>query len=260
MKKFLKDIKRYWPYTYYSAKCDLKSEVASSYLNWLWWILDPLFYMMVYIFIALVVFNRTEPYFPVYVFLGLTVWNYFSKNATASVTLVRSNKAIVTKVYIPRYMLILQRMSVNFFKMAISFVLVVILMIIYRVPVSLYILYFFPILVILELITFGVCTILLHYGVFLDDLSNITTVLLRLLMYLSGIFYSVRTRVPQPYNKYLLYGNPVAFCMDAMRETVLYGRLPDLKAMAVWVILGLILSAIGVRLIYRYENTYAKVM
>lgn len=260
MKRFLKDIKRYWPYTYYSAKCDLKSEVASSYLNWLWWILDPLFYMMVYIFIALVVFERSEPYFPVFVFLGYTIWSNFSKNATASVTLVKANKAIVTKVYIPRYMLILQRMSVNFFKMAISFSLVVVLMMVYRVHVTFLVFYFIPVLVILELVTFGVSTILLHYGVFMDDLSNITTVLLRLIMYLSGIFYSVRTRVPHPFNEYLLYGNPVAFCMDTMRETVLYNRPPDLVAMLVWIVLGLLLSAVGVRLIYRYENTYAKVM
>lgn len=50
--KFFKDIKKYWSYTVRSAKAELKSEVASSYLSWLWWILDPLLFMMVYTFIA----------------------------------------------------------------------------------------------------------------------------------------------------------------------------------------------------------------
>ena len=43
--RFVKDIKKYWTYAIYSAKAELKSEVASSYLNWLWWILDPLLFM-----------------------------------------------------------------------------------------------------------------------------------------------------------------------------------------------------------------------
>ena len=33
-------MKKYWKYAIYSSKAQLKSEIANSYLNWLWWILD----------------------------------------------------------------------------------------------------------------------------------------------------------------------------------------------------------------------------
>ena len=36
MLKFLKNIKKYYKYAIRSAKAELKSEVADSYLNWLW--------------------------------------------------------------------------------------------------------------------------------------------------------------------------------------------------------------------------------
>lgn len=258
--RFIKDIKRYWPYVNYSAVCELKSEVASSYLNWLWWILDPLFFMLVYVFIALVVFRKSEPYFPVYVFLGLTLWYFFSKNITASVTLVKSNKNIVTKVYIPRFMLVLQKMLTNFIKMSISFVIIFFMMLVYKVPLSLNIFYCLPILFVVIVVTFGFSTIVLHFGVFVDDLSNLITVVLRLFMYLSGIFYNVRTSVPAPYYKVILYANPMAFCIDAIRDSVLYSKSPDLAILAIWLIIGALLSAIGVIMIYRYENTYAKVI
>ena len=78
--------------------------------------------------------------------------------------------------------------------------------------------------------------------------------------YLSGIFYSVRTRVPTPFNLLLVYGNPVAYCMDSVREAALYQRTPNLYFLVFWLAGGFILSAIGLRLIYRYENSYAKVM
>lgn len=42
MAKLIEDVKKYHKYTVYAAKSELKSEVSTSYLNWLWWILDPL--------------------------------------------------------------------------------------------------------------------------------------------------------------------------------------------------------------------------
>ena len=260
MIKFIKDIKKYYAYMVRAAKCDLKSEVANSRLNWLWWILDPLLFMLVYMFIALVVFKRSEPYFPVFVFIGLTVWNFFSKNVSASVTLVRRNKSIVTKVYIPKSILIVQRMLVNFFKMLVSFGLAAILMVIYQVPLSFHYLQAIPVLIVLWTVTFGVCTVFLHFGVFVDDLANIITVVLRMALYLSGIFYSIRTRVPEPYNMLLLKGNPVAYCMDAMRGALLEQRAPSYLVLGVWMAGGVLLSILGMWLINKYENGYAKVI
>ena len=48
VKKFWGDVKNYWQYTVYAAKTDLKAEVANSYLNRLWWLLEPFFNMLVY--------------------------------------------------------------------------------------------------------------------------------------------------------------------------------------------------------------------
>src|SRR5699024_9189053 len=124
IRRFREDLKKYWKYTRYAAKSQLKSEVASSYLNWLWWILDPLLFMLVYTFIALVVFKKSVEYFPVFVFIGLTCWNFFNKCVLGSVKVVKNNRQIVTKVYIPKFLLVVQKMLVNGFKMVISFALV----------------------------------------------------------------------------------------------------------------------------------------
>ncbi|HHW36523.1 MAG TPA: ABC transporter permease [Bacillales bacterium] len=259
MKRFINDFKRYWPYINYSAICDLKSEVADSYLNWLWWIIEPICFMLIYVFIGNVVFRKSEPYFPVFVFIGITLWNFFSKTITASTTLVKSNKNIIKKVYIPCFMLVIERMLANFYKMCISFVLIIIFMLFYRVPFSFNVLYLLPLIIIIVLISFGLGTILLHFGVFMDDLSNLITVILRLLMYMSGIFYSISNRVPTPFNKYLLLLNPIAYSIDATREALLYLNSPNILTITVWFLIGIIISTFGIGLVYHYENSYAKV-
>ena len=136
MKKFIKNIKKYKSYMMYSAKATLKSEVAGSRLNWLWWILDPFFFMLVYTFVALVVYGKSEPYFPLFVFIGLNLWNYFSKTVTKSVKAVKSCKGMISKVYLPKYILVLTTMLVNLFKMLVAFSLVVVMVPMYHVPIT----------------------------------------------------------------------------------------------------------------------------
>lgn len=260
MKQFIIDIKKYYKYTVFSAKSDLKAEVASSYLNWLWWILDPLLFMMVYTFIAVIVFRSTKEYFPIFVFVGLTLWNFFNKCVLGSVKMVRNNSAIVSKVYIPKFILIMQRMMVNGFKMMVSFLLVVIMMVIYKVPVSWNILYMVPIMMVMFLVTFGISCIVLHFGVFVDDLYNVMTVVLRLMFYMSGIFYSIEDRVGEPLRSILLKCNPVSMLIESARLSMVYSSAPYRKMIILWGIIGVVLSVIGIKTIYKYENSYVKVM
>ena len=48
---------------------------------------------------------------------------------------------------------------------------------------------------VLMVVTFGISTILLHFGIFVEDLFNVTNIVLKLLFYLSGVFYSIGTRI-----------------------------------------------------------------
>ena len=84
LKKVAAHIKRYNPYSMYAAKSELKGEVGSSYLTWMWWILDPVLFMLVYVFITVVVFKSQGEYLPVVVIIGLTVWNFFNKTVMVS--------------------------------------------------------------------------------------------------------------------------------------------------------------------------------
>lgn len=260
MKRLLRDLKKYRWYLLYSAKSELRAEVAGSYLNWLWWILDPLLFMLVYTFVVRVVFTAKEQYFAAFVLIGLTAWNFFNKSVQGSVNVIRKNKSVVSKIYLPKYLLVLTNMMVLAFKMAISFVLIFVLMLILRVPFTGYILHAVPILLVLLVVTFGISTIFMHFGVFVRDLYNVTALLLRLIFYMTGVFYSIPLRVPAPYGTILLRINPLAFLTESLRGALLYGAAPDYLLLGVWFVIGLALTAIGITTVYRYENSYAKVI
>lgn len=260
MRRFIKDMRRYLPYTKYATKSGLKSEVASSHLSWLWWILDPILFMLVYWFIFMVIFGQKKEYFHIFVFVGLSMWNLFNKTVAGSVRIVSANRSVVTKVYIPKYFLILILLCQNLFKMLISFGIVVVMMIWSRVPVSYNVIYVIPILADLVLVTFGVSTILAHFGVFFDDLKNLTNVGLRILFYMSGIFYVISERVGAAISTLLLKVNPIGFLIDACREALVYCHTPHRRLILLWFVVGAVLSAIGIVTIYKNENNYVKVI
>ena len=257
IKRFSADIKKYFNYSIVAAKAQLKSEVASSYLNWIWWVLDPLCFMLIYTFIFGYVFGAKEQYFPVYIFVGLTMWDFFNRTLLQSIKIVKTNKAVVSKVYFPKYILVLTRMWVNGFKMLISFCLVVVMMFIWHIPISWNVVFLVPILVTLILFTFGCACFLLHFGVYVEDLSNVTAILLRLLFYATGIFYNIETRIAN-WGTLLNQVNPIAFFISSFRKSLIYQTTPDLKLLLGWFAFSLLLAFLGIRKIYKEENSYVK--
>lgn len=260
MNKVLAHLKRYNPYAMYAAKSGLKSEVANSYLSWIWWILDPLFFMVIYTFIVQIVFQTQQPYLPVFVFIGLLIWNFFSKSVNTSVNIIAASKGIVRKIYIPKYMLVLTKMYINAAKLAISYLLLFVLATVFQVTFTWNILYTIPLILLTFLFTFGFSTMAAHFGVFISDLANVMQIVLRLMFYMSGIFFSVSQRIPEMYAAIMLRINPVAYIIEDFRNVFLYGRGLTWDIFIYWAVISLILTVVAIRTIYKHENTYAKVI
>ena len=85
-------IKKYLSYSVVAAKAQLESEVANSYLNWLWWIIEPLCMMFVYAFIFGTVFNIKEKNHALFIFIGLMMYDFFSRSVKSSIKIVKRNK------------------------------------------------------------------------------------------------------------------------------------------------------------------------
>ena len=257
IKRLAQDVRKYFRYSIISAVSSLKAEVANSYLNWFWWILDPICFMLIYTFIFGYVFDSKEQYFPVFVFIGISMWDFTNKTLLASVKIIKLNKSIVSRVYFPKYILLLSKIWINGFKMMISFGVVAVLMVLYRIPLSWNVLFVVPILLILGLFTFGCTCFLMHYGVYVEDLSNVLNVVLRFVFYATGIFYNVATRIPE-YGDLLSKMNPIAFLISAMRRSLIFGQMPNVKLLLAWLIISALLAMAGVRKVYKEENSYVK--
>lgn len=258
--RFFKDLCKYFDYLIFATRSQLKAEVTNSYLDWIWWILEPFCNMVIYTIIFGYVFNAAEEHFMLFIFIGITIWNFFARTLNGSVKIVKANKGIISKVYIPKHMLLIKLMFINAFKMLVSLGLVFIMLIVYRIPISGYVFLVIPILMILFILTYGIACFLVHFGVYIEDLSNVVSIVLTMVMYFTGIFYSISKRFPKPYGEIFLKYNPVAFLIDATREAILYSSSVSFIGLLGWLGVSIIIAVLGTKLIYKKENNYVKVI
>ena len=57
-----------------------------------------------------------------------------------------------------------------------------------------------------------------------------------------------------------MHANPMALVLSSLRKVILHQVTPDLHWLLIWFILGIIISALGIRKVYKNENSYVKVI
>lgn len=112
----------------------------------------------------------------------------------------------------------------------------------------------------LVVITFACSTIMLHFGVFVEDLLNVITIVLQLGFYISGIFYSIENKLDGILGELLIKCNPIALIICDLRRVLIYNQDPHWVALLAWFVVGIVISVIGIRTIYKHENSYVKVI
>lgn len=261
LRKFFCDTTKYHGYAVTKAKTDLKTEVANSYLGCLWWFLDPLFFMLVYAFVSVVVFKASEPYFAAFIFIGCTTFKLFDRTIKTSTKLISSNRTIIKNIYIPKTVMLLSSLYLNCFVSFISFTLVFISMYFYGVPLTYHCWQFVPLAALLVSLCYGMGMIFMHCGVFVEDLYNVINIALTLMMYVSGVFFSIPNRITnEVLRTCMLDLNPIAFIIEQMRAALLYGGNLDVNVYLIWLVISVVVNVLGIWLVYRHENAYVKMM
>ena len=101
------DLKKYSNYIIYATKATLKGELDGSRIGWIWWILEPVIFMLIYMFVFSVVFQRTTEYLVAFIFIGISIWRFFNGTVQNSVQLIKRNRNVISKVYLPKFALVL---------------------------------------------------------------------------------------------------------------------------------------------------------
>ncbi len=237
-------------------KKDIKLKYRRSYLGIVWTLLEPILTTIVLTLVFSGIFNRGTESFPVYILGGRLIYGYFSTTTKQAMKSIRSNSAMIKKVYVPKYIYPLSSVLSGYVTFAISLIVLVLAMLIFKVPITIYFLgSIYPLIMIL-IMTLGVSMILSTMNVFFRDLEYLWGVILMLIMYSSAIFYDVSTMIAKnPDRVWIFKFNPLYAIIINFRNAI-FGLPLDKFAMVYSAAFSFGTLLIGVYMFYKKQDKF----
>ncbi len=231
---------------------EIRRKYVGSKLGILWSVLNPLLMMVTMTLIFSFMFRRSIENFPLYYLAGSIMWTLFSEVTNTAMTSLLDNKMLLMRTKLPLHTFVLSRAYTALTNFLYTLVPFVLLLIIYRIRPSLSML-LFPLDVLLTMImSVGISYILSILYVYFKDIKYLYGVFLRILMYLTALFYPVSS-LPKGLQEVIGY-NPVYMSVYIARETVIYGRFPEYEAWIKLAVFSFVSLGIGILVFNRNRN------
>jgi lipopolysaccharide transport system permease protein/teichoic acid transport system permease protein len=255
----------------YLVQAEVKKRGANTLLGNIWWVLDPLLLMAVYVVLVTIITRRSIPDYPLFLFAAILPWKWFSTAIVDATGSVVNQHRLVRQIAFPKIVLPLAATSAAVVGFAFGLIPLAAILLLYPERLSPLIILVPLIAVVQYVFTLAVALLVAAGNVFVRDLGNVMRHLLRLWWYLSPGLYSlalldeVDLLDAQPWIRTLIELNPFAVLFEAYRS-VIYGTLEGPPVMPDWGALGMLLLvsigllAVATVVFKRLEPSFAKVL
>ncbi|MEO5966237.1 MAG: ABC transporter permease [Candidatus Limnocylindrales bacterium] len=249
----------------YLVRADLKKKGTDTLLGNVWWVIDPLLQMLVYVILVSVILDRGGPGYPLFIFCAILPWKWFQATVGDGTAAVSSQERLIKQIQFPKLVLPVSAVVagvVNFLFGLIPLFGLTILF--YADHLSAWILLIPLVAVVQFVFSLAVAIALSSINVFYRDIGNLSRHLLRFWFYLSPALYSPAL-VADLAKKHHWIGtlfqlNPWTHFFGAYRDLIYNGKAPDFMALGVVLVGSVILLALAILLFKRVEPAFAKVL
>ena len=200
---------------------DFRVKYAQTFLGFSWAFINPLINLVLLSFVFHKIAQVSTEGIPplLYTITGLVAWTYFAEVFSSAGASIIGAQNMVKKVYFPRLIIPLAKAITALIDLGIVLLLLFLLLLYYRFPITSYLLYF-PLFLLLSMLA-G-----LAGGIWLSaltvrfrDFQYISPVILRIGLFLTPIAYSAST-VPEAY-QFWYFLNPLATICEGFRWSIL---------------------------------------
>ena len=210
------------------ATTDFKLKFFGSFLGYLWQLMNPLLLFGVLFLVFSFALNLDEGvrYYPVALLLGIVLFSFLNEATSQAVRSLMTRETLVRKIDFPRLAVPMASVLAATFNLLLNLVPVVVFLLASGATPSWSWLLFALCIVVLVLFAFGMSMILSVGFVRFRDIEPIWTVILQVLFYASGVFFTVDTIAGQKHGQLLVdifFCNPFAAILAAARHTLVDG-------------------------------------
>jgi ABC-2 type transport system permease protein len=207
------------------ASTDFKLKFFGSFLGYLWQLINPLllFGVLFVVFSFALSLDQGVSYFPVALLMGIVLFSFLSEATTAAVRSLVQRENLVRKVDFPRLAVPMASVMTAMFNLGLNLLPVLVFLLASGGRPRAAWLGFVVVIAVLVIFVFGLSMLLSIAFVRFRDIEPIWSVVLQVLFYTSGVFFTVDAIAGQKHGQLfvdLLFCNPFAAILAAARHSL----------------------------------------
>jgi ABC-type polysaccharide/polyol phosphate export permease len=282
----------------YMVRADVKKRGANTVLGNVWWVLDPLITMLIYVLVMTVIFQRATPDFPLFLLSAMVPFKWFTSTIASSTTAVTGKQGLIKQIMFPKIILpVTSNLSQVVGFLFGELVLFIVLIVAYTSHLTIQV-FWVPLIAVVQFtFVLGFSFMVSAVTVFYRDVGIVIGHFMRLLFWISPILWSFNAvagrgqaleesmasadqtlGLPIGTLFNTLRFNPMAILLESYRK-VIYGTIgattqpdggkelfwkpashPDFMLLALIFVTGLVFIFIGTIVFKRMEPAFAKLL
>lgn len=239
---------------------DIQVLYKQAALGAAWAVIQPVFAVTVFtiVFGSFAKMPSDGIPYPIFAFAAVLPWTYFAEATRRASTGLVDDSELVRKVYFPRLVIPLAKVTAPLLDFAIAFVVLLVLMAFYGVAPSFKLLATIPLILIAGLLALAIGLWLGPVNVRFRDVKHTVPFMLQIGMYASPIVYPL-SQVPAEWQT--LYSlNPMVGVIEGFRWAVFDRGHPDFAALGIGLAVIAVLLVAGLVFFKNQERTFADVI
>jgi lipopolysaccharide transport system permease protein len=255
----LRDLWQYRELFYFLTWRDVKVRYKQTVIGFLWAIIQPFLKMVVFsiIFGSLAKMDSEGFPYPIFLYAGLLPWQFFASSVSRTGESIVGSTSLITKVYFPRLIIPIASIGACLVDFAISFLILIILMLYYSVVPTLSIFIVLPLALATIFTALGVGVFISALNVAYRDFRYVVPFFVQIWMFLTPVIYTTRI-IPENW-RWLILLNPMAGIVDAYRSAIL-GKAFEWGDLGISMAIAVVIFISGIMYFRKTEKYFADIV
>jgi ABC-2 type transport system permease protein len=254
MRQYLSNYKRFQPLLYELVARDVKIKYRKSAMGVLWTLLNPLMMMAILSVVFSNLFRFDIENYSLYLLAGQIIFNFYNESTSGAMTAILGNASLIKKVYIPKYLFVISRITSSGINILSSFCALILVMVFTKSELHWTIFLAVIPLAYLFVFSLGIGLILAALTVRFRDVMHLYSVFVTALMYLTPVIYSI-SMLPK-WVQFIVKLNPLTGILTIFRNVVIYNTIPSIQSLLISGMTVIITLGAGMWIFYKQQDSF----
>lgn len=221
---------------------NLKLRYKNSILGFLWSLLNPIMYLIIFSFVFGNMFSEIDRY-PLYVLTGLFFWSFFNNTTIQIIESIIHSSGVLKSINVPTIAFPIGGLLSSLMSLFLTFIPYMVMMFVFGMRMGWEILMFLPLLICFSMFTFGVGLILTSFNVYFRDIQIAWSTFTPAIFYATPIAYTFNI-IPEKY-RFIALINPIHHYIQGLRDILYYNRWVDPLDFLIMFTMGAVMFSLG---------------